>query len=178
MPASPNPLNYMIGKGVLKWKGADDLSYRDLGNAPEFELMPKITRLDHYSSRLGINFKDRSVVRQKEMACRFILEEWTPENLAMFFMGSFSPPSDPDPYSIVDLMNVDEVIGSVRLVGTNDIGTKIQVNIPALNLGPTAGIQFIGDAWGRMEITGEVTGDPETGQFGTIFHGITEEVEV
>lgn len=149
--------------------------WRDLGNAPEFECTPAIERLDHFSSRHGIKFKDRSVVRQKMMTCRFILEEGTPENLALFFMGNLTAPTGGITYSTINLMDEDEIIGALRFIGTNDIGDKVQVNIPTVNLGPTGALQFITDEWGKMEVTGEITAD-QTGLFGTIFHGITAEV--
>lgn len=251
MPASPSPLNYFIGKGIVKWRADGDATvlattadiatgspaatlgsmaglvtgaryeivgtgipigttfvhdgdtgiamknpsggaanatatnataavtitnaFRDVGDAPQFECSPSVSRIDHFSHRLGTRFKDRSVPNEKSMTIKFQLEEFTPENLALFFMGTVTPPGT-DPYSVVTILELGEVTGSVRLVGTNDIGDRVQVDIPFVNLTPTGTAGFISDGWGTLEITGEVLGDPITGIFGTILHGITAEV--
>ncbi len=175
MPTSPNPLNYFVGKGVLKWKGAlptIDTDYRDLGNAPLFEVTPVVTRLPHNSARKGVRFQDFNPVVSRMATLKFHLEEFTPENLTLALMGTLTAGSP----NTVDIMNVSEVSGALRLVGTNDIGDKIQVDIPSVNIAPSAMVSFIGDTYGILEITGEIAGDPATGSFGTIRTPITTEI--
>lgn len=172
MPTSPDPLNYFVGKGILKWKGTLDADFRDLGNVPLFEITPSVTRLPHYSSRRGIRFMDFNPVVSKMMTCKFHLEEWTTANLALALMGTLTPGS-PDSLDILDL---DEIAGALRLIGTNEIGEKKQVDLPFVNIAPSAAISIIGESYGILEVTGEVTGDPTTGSFGTIRAPITVEI--
>lgn len=172
MPASPSPLNYFVGKGVLKWKGVDDGDYRDLGNAPVFDVTPQITRLPHNSARRGVRFQDANPVISKMVTVKFHLEEFTPENLALALMGTLTAGSP----NTIAIMDIDEVVGALRLVGTNELGDKVQVDIPNVNLAPSAAIPFIGDTYAALEITGEVLGDPSTGSFGTITTPITVEI--
>ena len=172
MPTSPDPLNYFVGKGILKWKGDLDDAYRDLGNVPLFEITPQVTRLPHYSARRGIRFLDLNPVISKLMTCKFHLEEFTPDNLALALMGTLTP-GTPDQ---VDILILDEVTGALRLIGTNEIGEKKQVDLPRVNIAPSAAVSFIGETYGILEVTGEVTGDPITGSFGTIKEPITVEI--
>ncbi len=170
MPASPDPLNYYLGKGIVKWKGTvpiADAGYRDVGNVPLFETTPTVARLPHYSARRGIRFLDKNPVITQAMSLKMHFEEITPENLVLFFMGTNNGGS---PVSI-DLMNVSEVEGMVRFIGENAIGQKHQVDIPRVTIAPSALFNWIGDTYGVLEITGEVLGDPATGIFGHIYAG-------
>ena len=169
---SPNPLNYFLGKGIVKWKGVSDPAFVDVGNVPMFEITPQVTRLPHYSSRRGIRFMDLNPVISKLMTVKFHLEEFTPYNLALALMGLWTPGS-PDN---VDILIEDEVTGMLRLIGTNEIGSMKQVDLPFVNIAPSAAVQFIGETYGILEVTGEVTGDPTTGSFGTIREAITGEI--
>lgn len=84
---SPDVTGYYIGKGVLSWKGINDIAFRDLGNCPVFEFTPEVKKLDHYSSRLGIKVKDKTVVVEKSAKVKVVLEEWTAPNLILLLMG-------------------------------------------------------------------------------------------
>jgi hypothetical protein len=174
MPDSPSTLNYYLGKGIVKIKvDGVDSDYRDVGNVPLFEVTPNVTRLEHYSSRRGIRFKDKSIVIQKQLTVKFHMEEWTPQNLAVCLMGAAAGSSSP---TTVSIMDQDEVTCALRFIGTNEVGDKEQVDLPFVNIAPSAALQLIGETWGVLEVTGEVTADPTTGSFGTVHTGITAEV--
>jgi hypothetical protein len=231
--SSPNVDNYYIGKGALWWKGIDDDVYRDVGNAPEFEYNPAVEMYDHFSARRGVKFKDKSVVRQKTATVRMILEEFTADNLALYFMAeqaaavTLATTADTHSSTVLDnitstvglvvgnhylvtgvgipggtglrydggstgtltqaatatgtgvsvsisspiqlnLMSKSSVQGSVRFVGDNEEGPPLQMDIPSVILRPQSAIQLIGDDWGKIELSGEVTGDVVTGSFGTL----------
>lgn len=85
---SPDTGNYYVGKGIVSIKLATDADYVDAGNAPEMEVTPKVTTLDHFSSRQGIKKKDAKVVTEQTMALRIVLEEYTARNIALALMGS------------------------------------------------------------------------------------------
>jgi hypothetical protein len=78
---------YYIGKGIVSWQGASDITFRDLGNVPTFEFTPEVKKLDHYSSRLGIKTKDDSIVVEKSAKVKLIMDEWTAENIKLVLMG-------------------------------------------------------------------------------------------
>lgn len=63
-----------------------------------------------------------------------------------------------------------EVRGALKFMGSNTIGPQLQVNLPIVEFAPSAAINFIADAYGLIELTGEVLADVVTGSFGTIVH--------
>jgi hypothetical protein len=88
---SPNVDNYYIGKGKVEIKLPTDANWVDIGNVPEFEYTPNLTKLDHFSSRAGTRSKDKSVVTEKAAAIRIVMDEWTARNLSMALMGAVEP---------------------------------------------------------------------------------------
>lgn len=169
---SPNVDNYYVGKGIIKWKGEDDIAYRDVGNCPLFELTPTVRMLDHFSARQGVKFKDLAVVQEKTAVVKMHMEEFTAKNLTMMLLGVETPGS---PISI-DILSKSEIRGALRFIGTNEVGPKVQMDLPRVTLSPSAALNLIADSWGMIEIQGEVNGDPSTGSFGTVLWGITTEV--
>lgn len=166
---SPDPLNYFIGKGILKWKPEGAGSYRDFGNAT-FETTINPTKLDHWSNRTGIRTKDRQVVTQMEMSCKFGLDEFTADNLTIALMAT----QDTD--GTLSIGGSPQVIGAIRLIGTNEVGLKFQVDAPTVSVTPSAALSFISDGWGVIELAGEVLADAN-GIFGLVYTGITEEID-
>jgi len=174
---SPNVDNYFIGKGVVKFKPDGETEYVHLGNAPEVEWSPALDILDHFSSMQGIRAKDRKVVREKSATVRVVMEELTPQNLALALMGGLTSPTAPatEPYTI-DIYSLTEIKGALRFVGQNDIGPRVQYDWPLVSITPTGSINLISDEWASMEITADVLIDVTTGKFGTATWGITDEV--
>jgi hypothetical protein len=87
---SPNVDEYYIGKGAVSWKELTpvaDTNYIDIGNVPIFEFTPEIKRVDHFSSRLGVKTKDKSVVQEKSAKVKVVMDEWTAKNLQLAVMG-------------------------------------------------------------------------------------------
>lgn len=168
MATSPNTLNYFIGKGIVKFTPTSGAE-RDLGNAPELELTPTIEKLDHFSSRSGVRNKDRSVVIEKGMTLRIVLEEITAENLAMLLLGTVDTASDGT--KSFRIFEKTEITGSVAFTGTNDVGNKVNIALPNVSFGPSGSFNPISDEWGQIEITGEILATEYTdgtSDFGTI----------
>src|ERR1700739_5030733 len=94
--SSPNVDNYYVGKGILSIKFASfgedaaDLDYVDMGNVTSLDFTPKITKLDHYSSRTGTKKKDRTVATVVEAELKIVAEEWTARNLQMALLATLS----------------------------------------------------------------------------------------
>ena len=59
--------------------------------------------------------------------------------------------------------------GELVFTGANDIGPKLTITLPLVQLSPTAAHSFIGDTYGLLEMTGEVLAGSD-GSFGTVEH--------
>lgn len=165
MATSPDVSNYGILKGTIKFTPTGG-AQRDLGNAPEVELTPEIEKLDHFSSRTGVRSKDRSVVLEKSMTLRVVLDELTAENIAMLLLGEVSEVTDGTKH--FEIFTESEITGQIDFTGTNDVGNKVDLVLPNVSFGPSGSLGLISDEWGQIELSGEVTvADEATGSFGT-----------
>lgn len=157
MATSPSTLNYFIGKGTITFAG------RNLGNCPEVELTPEIEKLDHFSSMSGVRSKDRSIVLEKRMTLRIVVEEITAENLALLLLGTAASDGS------FTIFEESEITGQVVFTGTNDVGNQITMTLPNVSFGPSGGLNLISDEWGNFELTGDVLlSDDSSPIFGTI----------
>jgi hypothetical protein len=85
--------NYVLGRGKLYFgqfaAGTQTpLGERDFGNTPDFKFSIKTSMLDHYSSQGGIKEKDDSITLEVDRSGAITVDNITPENLALFFLGS------------------------------------------------------------------------------------------
>lgn len=164
---SPDTGNYYVGKGVLSFKksGADE--FRDMGNCPECELNLDIETLEHFSSRAGVRSKDLIVVLERSGTVRWVMEEWTPENLALWFMGDVDE-DDPEGASI-DILSSDAITGQFQFHGTNQVGPRYDVFAYNMRITPTASINLIQENdWGGVEVTGEMLYSEDDQSFGKV----------
>ena len=72
--------------------------------------------------------------------------------------------------AIINIGLQPEFRGALKFMGSNTIGPQLQVNLPIVEFAPSAAINFISDAYGLIELTGEVLADVTTGSFGTVTH--------
>jgi len=163
MATSPNVLNYFVGKGTLQFTPTGGV-LRDLGNAPEVEITPEIERLDHFSSRSGVRSKDRSVVLEKTLTCRIVLDELTAANIGLLLLGSVT--ENTDGTNTIDIFSESEITGALLFTGTNDIGNQCVVTMPSVSFGPSGSLSLISDEWGQVELTADVLLSDST--FGSI----------
>ncbi len=161
MAASVN--NYHIGKGIVSFKATGG-AYVDLGNVSNFRLSAANEELKHYSSRTGIKTLDRTISLSVEGTVKFTMEEVTLENLAIALLGSDPSVSGGD--NFIDILAETELTGSLKCVGTNDVGRKFTVELFSVTIKPGAEISFIGEEWNAMEV--EATVQSVNGRFGTI----------
>lgn len=88
---TPKTEDYNLGRGILYFAELDSSGmpdgYRDLGNAPEFNLSIEKEELEHRSAREGLKTVDKTVVISQDLAFSFQLEELNHENLAALFSG-------------------------------------------------------------------------------------------
>jgi hypothetical protein len=90
----PNTGDYTLGRGIVYESGIvtstekpDDNGWRDLGNAPEFNVSIETEKLEHKSSRAGLQVVDKEVILSQKMTINFSLDELNDENVASFLSG-------------------------------------------------------------------------------------------
>lgn len=86
--------DYNLGRGIvylaeLNTDGTPK-GYRDLGNAPAFNITVNVEELLHKSSRTGTSVTDKRIVISQEIAISLTLEELNAQNVALFFSGEQS----------------------------------------------------------------------------------------
>lgn len=163
---SPNIGNYFIGKGIVSIKLLGESTFTDAGNCPTFEFMAKVTNLDHYSSRTGVRVKDFTAVIEISGSLTMQLEEITARNMGFAMLGL--PTGGPSPIpDTIDILGSPVIYGSIKLVGTNDIGPIWTVNLPLVKLSPSKAIALIANTWGTIDLEGDVLYDQLSGGFGT-----------
>lgn len=88
----PDPGDYNLGRGIVYFAALHPttglpLEWRDLGNAPEFNLSLESETLEHQSSRKGLKVTDLEVIISLKASCSFALDEANFDNLALYFQG-------------------------------------------------------------------------------------------
>ena len=166
MPTSPNVLNYHIGKGIVTFKEAGATTPLDVGNAPAFVYTPKVTKLEHFSSREGIKTKDFTAITEIGATIKVTIDEITADSLAFFTLGEVDATV---PGSItITAMTKTEFIGELKVVGTNDVGQQVDW-VGTVSFVPSADFSFITDKdeFSKIELEAEVQKDDTDGSFGT-----------
>lgn len=163
---SPNIGNYYIGKGNVYFKLLGEASYTHVGNCPTFEFQAKITQLDHYSSMTGVKVKDFTAVTEISGTLTMVLEEWTARNLGLSLLGLPQGGPSPTPDTI-DVFSDPVIYGAVKFAGTNDIGPNYTVSFPLVSIKPSKALSLIGNAFGTIDLMGDVLFDHVTGTFGS-----------
>lgn len=164
-PASPDIRNYYIGKGRVSFKPDGAPNFIDMGNCPSYEVTPDITKLDHFSSRSGVKKKDRSVATEVAATVALTLDEYTLENLRLALLGSAV--TTVAGKTRIELLDVAEIKGQMKFEGANDVGSRFTLTLNQVSFNAGAGVQFISDEWGELELTADVQAD-NTGAFGTL----------
>ena len=87
----PNTEDYNLGRGIVYFANLVNslpADYRDLGNAPEFNISIEVETVEHQSSRQGLRVVDKEVVISQKISLTVTIDELNFENLALFFSGS------------------------------------------------------------------------------------------
>jgi hypothetical protein len=66
----------------------------------------------------------------------------------------------------IEILQQSQINGSLQFVSTNSVGPQITITLPSVLISPTKAIGMIADAWGELELDGEVLVDIATGSFG------------
>jgi len=160
----PNVNNYHIGKGIVSFKQTGQSSYTDLGNSPSFIYTPATTKKEHFSSRQGIKTKDFTAITEVGATVKFILDEVTGTNLAMFALATVTTGS-----GFVTLTGLTQTVitGDIQVIGTNAIGQQVDFTA-TVSLIPSGDFKFITDTddFSTIEIEAEVQKNASDGSFG------------
>ena len=170
---SPNVGNYVVGRGygmvkLIPPSLNPDATYQDAGNITEFTFQVKPTRLDHYSSRVGVRKKDMVVVTELAATLTMILEEFTARNLAMAVLGI--PSESPPGTHTVSILQQPLIYASFQFVSTNVVGPQWTYTFPGCLFTPSKAISLLpsgSGAWGAMDFEVDVLYDSVTQGFGT-----------
>jgi hypothetical protein len=87
----PNTDDYNLGRGIVYFaslSGDLPVEYRDLGNAPEFNISVETETLEHQSSRQGLKITDKEVLISQKVSLSLTLDEINFENLASLLSGT------------------------------------------------------------------------------------------
>jgi hypothetical protein len=164
---SPSTGNYQVGKGVVSFKQDGDTEYRDLGNVSALSISADIETLDHFSSRAGVKSKDLSIILSKGGTLNMTMDEVTARNLALMVAGVVDEEAIGGP--TIEIFGQNAINGALKFVGANEIGPKVNLDLPNVSFKPDGDLDFISDEWNELEVTGEVlqatTGDL-AGKFG------------
>lgn len=96
----PQTEDYNLGRGCIFIAELDATTglpeqYRDVGNAPAFNISMDVEELVHRSSREGTSTVDKRIIVRQDVQLSFTLEELNGQNLALFFSGDNETPVNP-----------------------------------------------------------------------------------
>jgi hypothetical protein len=163
MPASPSPLNYFQGSGNLYWTPTGGAE-RHLGNAIKFTLKPTFTKTEHNERMSAARAVDKTFITGRKLEVAATLEEITPENMELQFLGTLSVNTAGNQQ--VSVFTVNSKNGQFRLAGSNDDGSRYEVVVPTVELQPEGEFDFLGEGFGELQLTGTATNT--SGLFATI----------
>src|SRR3974390_3396545 len=95
-----------------------------------------------------------------------LLEEWPARNMGFALLGLPTGGPSPTP-DVIDIFADPVIYGAVQFVGKNDIGPTWTVEFPLVSIKPSKALSLIGNAWGTIDLMGDVLFDQATGGFGT-----------
>lgn len=163
---SPDTGNLYVGKGIVSFWADGDSDWRDVGEVREAELTLEIEELEHFTQRSGTRSKDLTIVLEKGGNVRFIMEEFTPENMKLYMIGGVID-ENAQGGPIFDIMAGDALAGKWKFVGTNDVGPNWTIILDSVRIVPQGSINLITEEWGGIEVTAEMLLSQSTGKFGT-----------
>lgn len=148
---SPDPKNYVIGRGFLLFKPEDAVDFYHLGNCPKFSITPKVEVLKHDSVMAGTKVQDFQVILSKGADLSIDMEEATANNLALFFQGDIDD-SDPNNVTVDIFSKQNSVNGELKFYATNDVGPRWAIHLLSVIFNPTSAFSPISDTWNAMTV--------------------------
>ena len=166
---APNANNYVVGKGFLIFTpsiGANAGTPFHLGNCPKAVYTPAVNVAPHFSSMAGTKVQDFSTILQLGGKCAVDMEEFTANNLALFFNGVVDD-SHPDAVSVGIFSALTQLEGRLQYFATNNIGPRWNWDLTRVLTNPTGNFNPISDSYNAMTVEFTHVIDDE-GLFGTM----------
>src|SRR6516164_5250111 len=171
---SPNIGNYVVGRGIgyiklIPPSVTTDANFVDAGNITEFTFQVKPTRLEHYSSRVGVRKKDLVVVTEVAATLTMIMEEFTARNFGMAVVGNID--NSQPPSTVIQILSQPLIYGHIKFQNTNAVGPQYTYDFPLCLFTPSKAISLLptgSGTWGSLDFECDVLFNQATGSFGTI----------
>jgi hypothetical protein len=162
---SPNVSNYRLGKGILYVKRSGETVYRDIGEVADFTVSVASSQLQHKSTREGVGVVDFTLLTETSSTLKFSMEEVTPENWALMFLGTPVTLTNGD--IIIDVLSNANTTVDVKFESTNENGPSINYEAN-VTITPTGDVAMVtnADTLTSLPITAGVNKDAITGAFG------------
>lgn len=108
----PSVLEYNLGGGKVFFAELDDAgfpkNFRKAGNTPEFTATVNTESYEHNSTQDGAPAQDLSVIIDSGAQVSFSLENWSAENMALFYLGESSSYTNPGVAGFADSTIVED----------------------------------------------------------------------
>lgn len=157
MTASPQ--NYTLGKGILyvaKYSDTalvTDADYTDIGNCSQLNVSTTLEKLEHFSSRGGINKKDKEVTTQTGYTLTPTPDEITKENLALFMGGEVLPNGE-----VRGLTNTEQEY-ALKFISDNPAGPNYVWYFHRVKITGSGDAGLIGTEWMTLPLSCEGLAD-------------------
>jgi hypothetical protein len=162
---SPSPQNISVSKGFMTFQRTGlDTGPVHLGNATKVTYTADAPVLPHFTEMAGLKIQDNAVITQVGGTFEATLEERTPYNLGLYFLGS--PLYDAPDAADVPIYSIQQPIqGELFFYATNIVGPRWYFHLTNVLLAPKGGFEFISDGWSNLPMMGFHLAD-SSGGFG------------
>lgn len=166
LASSPDTSLYTVGKGEVYFQKDFTGSYRHLGNVEELEFEAEFEELEHYSSMGGVKELDQSIVTAVSATLRILMDEWSPDNVAMAVLGDVVDLASPVGATEIEILSKTKIEGALRYIGTNEYGPKYTFDFASVALRPSDALALISEEYAKIEVSGKLA--KRGGTFGTV----------
>lgn len=163
---SPDPHNYVVGKGFLLFQPSYAVLPFHIGNVPKYNYTPKVDTLPHFSEMQGTSVQDFSIILRKGGEVSIDMEEMTANNMSLFFLADINA-SHPDAVELTIYAKLSQIEGQLWFYATNDVGPRWYQYLSRVLLNPTGTFDPISDKYNVMTVNGAHVID-SSGLFGTL----------
>lgn len=139
-----------------------------MGNAQSFSFTPNPTILPHINKQNGIRQVDNLAVTQYQAEVEIQCDEFIEDNLLLAFFGVKVSSGE------IEIGNAAAPIErEVAFVGSNTYGANLIILLDKVAFHANKVIEFIagGDAWGEINLTGQLLLNTVTGYYGRVWMG-------
>lgn len=147
-----------MGKGIVSLTPESGGAARDVGNvsALSFNINENIIKLPNYRTAGGGTYAQVNRIESVEFTAT--LHDLSPENLAMVLFGTVDTDSNTPTEATIEALTTGAQTFEMTFAGINEVNTgqTVTVTVHRAKIGAAQGLNFIGDDFGALEITGEV----------------------